>query len=78
MDVSYSKLSSEEVSERLERSLDGKNASTCNLLDHIEVEKLLAGEADGEGWESFNSQRNQAAIFCCTCSTIFANSAGFP
>ena len=48
MDVNYSKLLLEEVSERLERSPDGENASTWAPLDHIEVEKLLAGEADRE------------------------------
>ena len=48
MEVNYSKLLLEEVSERLERNPDSKNASTWTLLDHIEVEKLLVGEADGE------------------------------
>ena len=46
MDVHYSKLLLEEVSERLERNPDGTGNWTP--LDHIEVEKLLAGEADGE------------------------------
>ena len=48
MDVNYSKLLLEEASERLERNPDGENASTWDPLDHIEVEKLLAGEADRE------------------------------
>ena len=48
MDVNYSKLLLEEVSEKLERNPDGKNASTWKPLDHVEVEKLLVGEADGE------------------------------
>ena len=48
MEVSYSKLLLEEVSERLERNPDSKNASTWTPLDNIEVEKLLAGETDGE------------------------------
>ena len=47
MDVHYSKLLLEEVSERLERNTDGKHTGGTPL-DHIEVEKLLAGEADGE------------------------------
>ena len=33
---------------KLERNPDGKNASTWKPLDHVEVEKLLVGEADGE------------------------------
>ena len=48
MEVNYSKLLLEEVSERLERNPDGKHAGTWTPLDHIEVEKLLVGEADGE------------------------------
>ena len=48
MDVSYSKLLLEEESENLERNPDSKRAGTWTPLDHIEVEKLLAGEADGE------------------------------
>ena len=48
MEVNYSKLLLEEVSEKLERNSDGKRADTWTPLDHIEVEKLLAGEADGE------------------------------
>ena len=48
MDVHYSKLLLEEVSERLERNPDGGHTSNWTPLDHIEVEKLLAGEADGE------------------------------
>ena len=32
----------------VERNLDGENASTWVPLDRIEVEKLLAGEADRE------------------------------
>ncbi len=48
MDLNYSELLLEEVSERLERNPDGENASTWALLDHIEVEKLLAGETDRE------------------------------
>ena len=47
MDVNHSKLLLEEVLERLERNPDGENASTWAPLDHIEVEQLLAGEADG-------------------------------
>ena len=48
MEVNYSKLLLEEVSERLERNPEGKCAGTWTPLDHIEVEKLLVGEADGE------------------------------
>ena len=48
MEVSYSKLLLEEVSENLERNPDSERAGTWTPLDHIEVEKLLAGEADGE------------------------------
>ena len=48
MDVNQSKLLLEEVLERLERNHASKNASAWTPLDHIEVEKLLAGEADGE------------------------------
>ena len=48
MDVNYSKLLLEEVSERLERNPDGKYAGTWTPLDHIEMEKLLVEEADGE------------------------------
>ena len=48
MDVNHSKLLLEEVLERLERNPDSKSASTWAPLDHIEVEKLLAGEADEE------------------------------
>ena len=48
MDVSYSKLLLEEVSERLARSPEDGNTSTWTTIDHIEVKKLLVGEADGE------------------------------
>ena len=48
VEVSYSKLLLEEVSEKLERNPDGKNASTWTPLDRVEVEKLLVGEAGGE------------------------------
>jgi hypothetical protein len=48
MEVNYSKLLLEEVSERLERNPEGKCAGTWAPLDQIEVEKLLVGEADGE------------------------------
>ena len=48
MDVSYSKLLLEEVSEKLARSSEDENKSTWTPIDHIEVKKLLAGEADGE------------------------------
>ena len=48
MEVNYSKLLLEEVSERLERNPEGKCAGTWTPLDHIEVEKLLVREADGE------------------------------
>ena len=48
MEVNYSELLLEEVSEKLERNPDGKRAGTWAPLDCIEVEKLLAGEADGE------------------------------
>ena len=48
MEVNYSKLLLEEVLERLERSPEGKRTANWTPLDHIEVEKLLAGEADGE------------------------------
>lgn len=48
MDMNYSKLLLEEVSERLERDPEGKHTGTWTPLDHIEVEKILAGEADGK------------------------------
>ena len=48
MDVNYSKLLLEEVSERLARSPEDGNTSTWTTIDHIEVKKLLVGEADGE------------------------------
>ncbi len=48
MDVHYSKLLLEEVSERLERNPDGKHTGTWTPLDHIEVKKLLAEEVGGE------------------------------
>ena len=48
MDVSYSKLLLEEVSERLARSPENENTSTWTPIDHIEVKKLLVGEAGEE------------------------------
>ena len=48
MDVNYSKLLLEEVSERLEKDPEGRNIGTWTPLDHIEVERLLEVEA---GWE---------------------------
>ena len=48
MDVNYSKLLLEEVSERLEKDPESRNAGTWAPLDHIEVERLLEVEA---GWE---------------------------
>ena len=48
MEVSYSKLLLEQVSERLARSPEDGNAGAWNTIDHIEMKKLLVGEADGE------------------------------
>ena len=48
MDVSYSKLFLEEVSERVARSPEEGNTSTWTPIDHIEVKELWVGEADGE------------------------------
>tara|TARA_Y100001978_G_C23543597_1_gene360999 strand:- start:29 stop:187 length:159 start_codon:yes stop_codon:yes gene_type:complete len=47
MDVNYSKLLLKEVSERLVRSPEDENTGTWAPIDHIEVKKLLLGEADG-------------------------------
>ena len=47
MNVNYSKLLLEEVSERLEEDPEGRNAVTWTL-NHIEIKKLLEIEA---GWE---------------------------
>ena len=48
MDVNYSKLLLKEVSERLVRSPEDENTGTWAPIDHIEVKKLLLGEADGD------------------------------
>ena len=45
MNVNYSKLLLEEVSERLEKDPEGTNAVTWTSLNHIEIKKLLEIEA---------------------------------
>jgi hypothetical protein len=48
MNVNYSKLLLEEVSERLEKDPEGTNAVTRTSLNHIEIKKLLEIEAGSE------------------------------